>query len=103
MWYNMGKRVVIYDNSKESEAAKLFLTEYTKELIKFCNRVKRYCDKHELDFSNVYRIPNMIFDQGYKALIGDQYAHAILEPLNPYGEIGGHCIEPNSRLLALSE
>jgi hypothetical protein len=92
-----GMKVVLFDAPETTEVAKLFLTEYYRHCIEFTQRVKRYCDEHELNFSEVYRIPNNLYNQGYLKLGFPEYVHPILEPI--MGEIGGHCVVPNSKLI----
>ena len=95
-----GFKIVLFDKQETTEAAKLFLTEYYRECIEFAKKVKTYCDKNNLNFSEVYRIPNQIYNDGYKKLGHEEFVRPILEPIMT--EISGHCVIPNSKLINLS-
>lgn len=96
-----GIKVMIFDHAETTEALKLFDTEYYRVCIEFAHRVKRYCNKWGLNYAEVYRLPNMSYNEGYTHLGHSEYVRPILEPIE--GSIGGHCVLPNSDLLALSE
>lgn len=90
-------RVYIYDKPETTEAGKLFDTEYYRACIEFTKRVKRYCDKNELNFHEVYTLFNESYNQGYTTLNRPEYVRPILQPIMK--EIGGHCVLPNAKLL----
>lgn len=96
-----GLKVVLFDDSNTTEAAKLYLTEYYRECIEFAKRVKMYCDLQGLNFSEVYRIPNEIYNKGYQKLGFEEFVRPILQPIMT--EVGGHCVMPNSKLIKMSE
>lgn len=96
-----GLKVMLFDNPETTEAAKLFDTEYYRTCIEFCHRVKQYCDEHDLNFSDVYRIPNMTYNIGYTELGHQEFTRPILEPIMK--SIGGHCVMQNKGLIELSE
>ena|SRR3990167_2317525 len=97
-----GLKVILFDKPETTEAAKLFLTEYYRVCIEFTKRVKRYCDKNNLNFSEVYRIPNQVYNSGYKALGHDEFIRPILEPIMTE-KLGGHCVGQNEELINLTE
>lgn len=92
-----GLTVTIFDDSDTTEALKLFDTQYYLENIRFAQRVKRYCDKHGLNFSEVYTIPNQTYNEGYLKLGMSEVMRPVLQPIMT--EVGGHCLIPNERLL----
>lgn len=96
-----GLKVCLFDKQETTEALKLFDTEYYKTCIKFAQRVKKYCDDCELNFSEIYRLPNITYNEGYTKLKHPEFIRPVLEPIMK--PIGGHCVEPNSKLLKLSE
>lgn len=96
-----GLRVMLFDKAETTEAMKLFDTEYYRMCIEFVQRVKRYCDKNGLNFTDVYRIGNITYNEGYERLGYPEYRRPILEPI--MGPIGGHCVESNKELIKLSE
>lgn len=91
-----GMRVELFDDSDTTEASKLFLTEYYRACIEFAQRVKTYCVENELNFHEVYSIPNEIYNDGYRKF-HPEYVRPILQPIMT--PIGGHCVVPNSKLL----
>ena len=97
----IGIKVMIFDSAKTTEAMKLFDTQYYKVCIEFAQRVKKYCDKHSLNYSDVYRLANLTYNEGYKELGYSHFTRPILEPIMT--EIKGHCVMPNDKLLSLSE
>lgn len=96
-----GMKVILFDRSETTEALKLFDTEYYRHCIEFMKEVKEYCDKHELNFSEVYTIANQTYNEGYTKLGYPEYARPILQPIMK--EIGGHCLVPNSKLIKVTE
>lgn len=94
-------KVIIFDNPETTEALKLFDTEYYRTCIEFAHRVKKYCDKHGLNFSEVYTIPNMTYNEGYTKLDHPEYVRPVLQPIMT--KIGGHCLLPNKELIKLNE
>lgn len=96
-----GLKVILCDKQEETEAMKLFDTEYYKVCIEFAKRVKIYCDKHNLSFSDVYRLANISYNEGYAKLNHAEYMRPVLEPIMT--DIKGHCVLPNSELLKISE
>lgn len=96
-----GLRVVLFDKSETTEAMKLFDTQYYLECIRFAHRVKKYCDKHGLNFHEVYTIPNQDYNAGYSALGHPEFVRPVLQPIMT--PVGGHCLMPNEVLLAKSE
>ena len=96
-----GLRVILFDKPETTEAGKLFLTEYYRICIEFVKRVKRYCDYYNLNFSEVYRIPNMIYNAGYEKLGYKEFVRPILEPIMT--NISGHCVMANKKKIKLNE
>ena len=96
-----GLKVILYDEPEAAEAAKLFDTEYYRHCIEFTLEVKRYCDEHKLNFSEVYTIPNQTYNLGYTELGHPEYVRPVLQPIMT--KIGGHCIGNNKVLLLKGE
>lgn len=96
-----GIKVMLFDKQETTEALKLFDTEYYRTCIEFAKRVKEYCDKNNLSYAEVYTLPNLTYNEGYSSLNHKEYIRPVLEAIK--GEIGGHCIMPNSKLIELSE
>lgn len=90
-------KVILYDKSDTTEALKLFDTEYYRHCIEFAHRVKEYCDKHKLNYAEVYTIPNETYNDGYTKLNHPEYVRPVLQPIMK--EIGGHCLLPNAKLI----
>ncbi len=97
-----GLKVCLFDKQETTEALKLFDTEYYKVCIEFTQRVKRFCNKFDLNFSEVYTIPNQTYNDGYTKLGMPEVVRPVLQPIiKSVGEkqIGGHCVLENSVLL----
>ena len=92
-----GIKVILFDKAETTEALKLFDTEYYRHCIEFAHRVKIYCDKKGLNFSEVYTIPNQTYNEGYTKLGYPEYVRPVLQPIMK--EIGGHCLLPNKKLI----
>lgn len=96
-----GLRVMLFDRAENAEALKLFDTQYYLECVRFVQRVKTFCLKHNLSFSDVYRLGNITYNEGYTKLGHPEFVRPILEPIMKV--VGGHCLLPNEKLLELSE
>lgn len=96
-----GIKVCLFDKQETTEALKLFDTTYYGVCIDFAKRVKEYCDKHDLNFSEVYTIPNQTYNEGYSQLGYPEFTRPVLQPIMK--PTGGHCVEPNKELLNKSE
>jgi len=93
----VGLKIMLFDKSQTTEAMKLFDTEYYRACIEFTQRVKKYCDSHNLNFHEVYTLANQTYNEGYKELNHPEFIRPVLQPiLTP---IGGHCVVPNSKLI----
>jgi hypothetical protein len=97
-----GLKIMLFDNPETTEALKLFDTEYYRTCIEFAHRVKNYCNKMNLNYSEVYRLANITYNQGYTELGHEEFVRPVLQPIMTK-EIGGHCVMPNSKLIKLSE
>ena len=92
-----GIRIVLFDKSETTEAMKLWDTEYYKRCIEFAKEVKQYCDEHNLNFHEVYTIPNQTYGEAYTKLGYPEFVRPVLQPIMT--PIGGHCVEPNHKIL----
>jgi UDP-glucose 6-dehydrogenase len=92
-----GLKVVLFDKSETTEAMKLFDTLYYGVCIEFAKEVKRYCDGNGLNFSDVYRLANMTYNDGYKELGHPEFVRPVLEPIMKV--TGGHCVVENSAMI----
>lgn len=96
-----GLKVILFDKQETSEAAKLLDTEYYRTCVEFCHRVKKFCDKYDLNFHEVYTLPNQSYNEGYAELGHPEYVRPILQPIMK--EIGGHCLLPNQKIISAQE
>jgi len=92
-----GLKICLCDKSETTEAMKLFDTEYYRVCIEFCHRVKVFCEKNNLPFSEIYRLANITYNKGYEELGHSEFIRPVLEPIK--GQIGGHCVLPNKKIL----
>lgn len=96
-----GLRVVLFDDSRTTEALKLYDTTYYKVCIEFAHRVKKFCEENELNFHEVYTLPNQTYNEGYTQLGHPEFVRPVLQPI--MAPIGGHCVLPNEILLKQTE
>ena len=82
---NVGFRVRRLKNATTTELAKISCTSYFGVLIAWAQEVERYCDEFDLDYDEVISI----------------YEEVPYFPTAKFfsGEIGGHCVIPNIKLL----
>jgi hypothetical protein len=85
------------DRPETLEVMKLYCTTLYGLNIIAEKEIRKYCQKHDLDFDVVYTKCNQTYNEGYKKLGFPQYSKYILEHHD--GKIGGHCIIPNCELL----
>jgi len=95
-------KVVLFDKPETTEAMKLWDTTYYGVCIDFAKRVKEYCDKHNLNFHEVYTLANQTYNEGYQALGHPEFTRPVLQPIMTT-KIGGHCVNENRELLKESE
>jgi hypothetical protein len=95
-----GIKIHIYEKQETTELLKLLDTEYYRVCIEFCHKARDLCKKFELSFSEVYTLPNITYNEGYKKLDYDCYIRPVLQPIE--GVIKGHCVMPNKILLEKS-
>lgn len=79
------------------ELAKIMDTTYYGYNILFAKYVNEICEEHHLNFDAVYTQPNLTYNEGYSELGKTNVIRPVLTP--PEGEIGGHCVVPNFKLL----
>ena len=85
------------EDSRTTEAAKLWSTTQYGVSIMVQKAMHAYCEKHGLNFSTIYADFNCTYNSGYEAL---DMAHVQRPVLQNYpGPIGGHCVIPNAKLL----
>lgn len=94
-------KVILFDKTETTEALKLFDTEYYRTCIEFAKRVKNFCHKEDLNFTEVYTIANQTYNEGYTKLGHPEYVRPVLQPIMT--EIGGHCLLPNQKLIERDE
>ena len=82
--------------SKTSELAKLLDTTYYGVCIAFHSYAETLCKREDVDFDVVMTQFNQSYNEGY-AKEKPQVRRPVLVP--PVGEIGGHCVVPNAKLL----
>lgn len=84
-----------------SELAKLLDTTYYGYNIIFAKMAAGECEKHRLDFNEVYTWPNASYNEGYSTLGRPEVMRPVLTPTK--GKIGGHCVMENLDILPKSE
>lgn len=84
-------------SSKTSEAIKLWDTTIYGVNIELEKFIHAYCEGQGVDFKYVYTNANQTYNDGYERLGKPQFKKYILKHIE--GPIGGHCVEPNKKLL----
>jgi len=92
-----GLKVELMNCSEETEAAKILSTTYYGVCILFMKRVLEMCEDLDLDFSNIYTRWNTTYNDGMVLIGLPHVRRPVLLPEK--GEVGGHCVIPNLRLL----
>lgn len=97
MFTSIGIPTRVFEKAETTELAKLLDTAYYAWNIIFAKEVKRVCEQMNLDFDEVYTIPNEDYNEGYKKLGKQNVIRPVLK--STPGPIGGHCVIPNAELL----
>lgn len=93
----LGLKVTILKNAKATELLKLLDTTYYGVCIEYHRFAKELCDKEDVPFNEVMTLANITYNEGYTKLDKSNVVRPVLYP--PEGQLGGHCVEPNSLLL----
>lgn len=94
-----GVSCVTTPKSETTEALKLFDTEQYRINILAEKAIYDFCKENGLDYDIVYTKANQTYNEGYSKLGMPQFSKYVLEHME--GEIGGHCVIPNAKLLSL--
>jgi len=92
----LGLKTVRFSSPLESELGKLLCTTYYGWNIIFEKFVHRVCKQLGADPKQVYRQFNEVYNKGYARTL-PHVRRPILKHVS--GEIGGHCVIPNARIL----
>ncbi len=93
-----GVKTKTFPKPETTELLKILDTTYYGWNIVFAKEAKRICDELGLDFEEVYTEPNSDYNRGYRELGMPQVVRPVLKAMP--GKIGGHCVIPNTKLLA---
>lgn len=93
----LGVETVTTEKPENTEAMKLWDTEIYREAILLNKRIYQYCEENGLDFDIVYTLANKTYNDGYAKLGHPEFTKYVLKYID--GPIGGHCLEPNHKLL----
>lgn len=94
---SLGLKVKVFKKAKTTEALKLWDTTQYGRLIMLEKEIYAWCKKNKVDFNAVYREANKDYNEGYVKLGRPEVVRPYLKHIE--GEIGGHCITPNAKLL----
>ncbi len=92
----IGIKTFEFNSSLESEVAKLLDTTYYAWNIIFNKMAFKICKNMKINFDNVYKKFNQIYNESYK-----ESKPAVVRPILEFkdGPIGGHCVIPNTIFL----
>jgi len=95
--WKMGIKFSAVKDSRNTELAKLASTTYYGLCIAYHGYVDKLVKKHKLDFDMVMTDWTDTYNDGYTKLGKPEVTRPILYP--PKGNIGGHCVIENAKLL----
>ena len=93
---SIGVKTKSFMPSTSTEVGKLLSTSYYGIIIAWHAEMKRYCDKHGVDFE-VMKDFNNSYNDGYRKMGRGNVVRPTLDP--PEGMIGGHCVRPNAEMI----
>lgn len=93
----LGVKTVCFEKPETTELMKILDTTYYGWNIIFNKEAKRLCDKFRVDFEEAYTRANNDYNEAYKKLGMSHVVRPVLRYVK--GEIGGHCVIPNTKLL----
>ena len=93
----IGIKTVFFPKAETTELMKILDTTYYGWNIMFGKEAKRLCDKFKVDFEDVYTRANGDYNEAYTKLGMSNVVRPVLKYMD--GEIGGHCVIPNTKLL----
>lgn len=92
-----GCEVRIFDDSRVTEAMKLWDTTQYGLMIAIEKEIHQYCEDNGLDFDEIYTKANQEYNDAYRYLGMGHVARPVLRHMD--GPIGGHCVLANLELL----
>ena len=93
----LGVTCEVYDSPRETELAKLFSTTYYGWNITFMKDVWKECKMLDVNFEQVYKTTNEIYNEGYAKFGDTQFIRPVLKYMG--SGIGGHCVWQNASIL----
>jgi hypothetical protein len=97
LFRDKGVECITTEKSITTELGKLFDTEQYREAIIVQKQIHKLCKEYQADFDIAYTEFNRTYNEGYESLGEPQFKKYILEPMD--GPIGGHCVNPNHKIL----
>jgi UDP-N-acetyl-D-mannosaminuronate dehydrogenase len=99
IFLDLGLKTKVYKEAKTTEALKLWDTTQYGRLIMLEKEIYAWCKENNVDFDAIYTEANQSYNKGYTKL---GMAHVVRPWLTHIeGEIGGHCVLPNAKLLGV--
>ena len=92
-----GLEVKVIERADETEAGKLWSTTQYGVSIDLNKEIHKWCEDNNVDFETVYNDFNQTYNEGYLKLGRPEVARPILKYMD--GNIGGHCVLPNCKIL----
>lgn len=87
----------VFPDSRTCEALKLWSTEQYREFILLNKKIHKWCKKNRIKFDDIYTHANETYNEGYLKMGRKEVVRPYLKYME--GPIGGHCVEPNHKLL----
>lgn len=92
---DLNLKVEVYDNSENSETAKLLDLVYYAWNLVYCKTISKICQNLNLNFNQIYTKHNKIYNQGYNKILPN-VIRPIFLPMK--GPLTGHCTIPDTIL-----
>jgi hypothetical protein len=91
-----GRAAAICDTPEHTEALKLLSTSFYGLIIEYTRYANEICKNLGMNYNDVF-VFNYAYNQLYLKLGTSRFLRPLLDP--PQGNIGGHCIVPNAKML----
>lgn len=94
-------RCTICRSSDTTELGKILSTNYYATCIEFVKEAERICERNGVPFHEAFTLFQQTYNEGWQELGHPEVTRPVLQPIQ--GELGGHCLYPNLKLLPNSQ
>ena len=94
---NRDIEVETFNDANITELGKLFSSLRYGMNLMVSDEEKKICDKFNVNYDETVLKYQQVYNEGYEKIGDNKFRQSLLVP--PKGEIGGHCVIPNNKLL----